>query len=202
MITRGLDRATTYLSLISLITLIVASLGVATAIQAHLQQRMDTIAIMKCLGARSGQIVRIYVAQTLMLGLAGGLAGVAVGMAIERVFPSLIARYFQVEVAGSLDWIAAAQSLGIGLLATLLFTLPPLAGIRAIRPAVIFRREMAEAKPGWRERWRNLRPALVGGCVRAGRDRAPSRSAWRAPRRGTRCAWASYFAAALVVSFG
>jgi putative ABC transport system permease protein len=59
VITRGLDRATTYLSLISLITLIVASLGVAIAIQSHLQQRMDTIAIMKCLGARASQILRI-----------------------------------------------------------------------------------------------------------------------------------------------
>src|SRR5689334_11041698 len=79
VITRGLNRATTYLSLISLITLIVASLGVATAIQSHLQQRMDTIAIMKCLGARAGQVGRIYIAQTLMLGLVGGLAGVIVG---------------------------------------------------------------------------------------------------------------------------
>jgi putative ABC transport system permease protein len=165
VITRGLNRATTFLSLISLITLIVASLGVGIAIQAHLQQRMDSIAIMKCLGARSRQIVRIYVAQTFMLGLAGGLAGMVVGMAIERVFPSLIARFFQVEVTGSLDWMAAAESLAIGLLATLLFTLPPLASIRNIRPAAIFRREMAEGRPPWRERWRNLRTAVLAGAV-------------------------------------
>ena len=84
-------------------------------------------------------------------------------MAIERVFPSLIAHYFQIDVAGSLDWLAAAESLGIGLLATLLFTLPPLAGIRLVRPASILRREMSEAKPTWRERWRNLRPAVIAG---------------------------------------
>ena len=53
IITQGLSRATTFLSLVSLITLIVGAIGVATAMQAHIQQRMDSIAIMKCLGARS-----------------------------------------------------------------------------------------------------------------------------------------------------
>src|SRR5262249_23952724 len=51
-ITHGLDRATTFLSLVSLIALIVGALGVATAMHSHLQQRMDGIAIMRCLGAR------------------------------------------------------------------------------------------------------------------------------------------------------
>ena len=58
-ITRALDRSTTFLSLVSLIALIVGALGVATAIHSHLQQKLDTIAILKCLGARSSQIMRI-----------------------------------------------------------------------------------------------------------------------------------------------
>ena len=61
---------------------LIAPLGVATAMHSHLQQKMDSIAIMKCLGARSGQIIRIYVSQTLALGLAGGLAGIALGLAM------------------------------------------------------------------------------------------------------------------------
>jgi putative ABC transport system permease protein len=199
VITRGLNRATTYLSLVSLITVIVASLGVATSIQSHLQQRMDTIAIMKCVGARSRQIVRIYVLQTLMLGLAGGLAGVVAGMGIERVFPVLVARYFQVEIASSFDWIAAAESLGIGLLATLLFTLPPLATIRAIRPALIFRREMAESRPNWRERLRSLRPALTAGVfVLAGIAAIAIGLAGATPRDAMRMG--AYFAVGLVAS--
>src|SRR5579863_4558606 len=73
IITQGLDRSTTFLSLVSLITLIVGALGVASAMHAHLQQRLDSIAIMKCLGARSGHVMRIYLIQTLGLGLAGGV---------------------------------------------------------------------------------------------------------------------------------
>src|SRR5437660_875592 len=162
-ITRGLDQATLFLSLVSLIALIVGALGVATAMHSHLQHRMDSIAIMKCIGARSGQIIRIYVAQTLALGLAGGLAGIALGLAVQRTFPSLIARYFQLQIGVNLDWPGAAQGLAAGLLTTLLFTLPPLLSIRRVHPGLVLRREMPESKANWRERLRNARPAMAAG---------------------------------------
>ena len=163
IITQGLDRSTTFLSLVSLITLIVGSLGVASAMHAHLQQRLDSIAIMKCIGARSGQVIRIYLIQTLGLGLAGGLIGVAIGIAIQRVFPNFLARYFQLEPSAKWDFMTAAQGIGIAVLSTLLFTLPPLLGIRRIRPNLIFRREMAETKPHWRTRLIEARASIAAG---------------------------------------
>ena len=165
IITRGLDRSTTFLSLISLIALIVGALGVATAMHAHLQQKMDTIAILKCLGGRSWQIAGIYLVQTLALGLAGGLAGIAFGTLVQRAFPVLIGRFLPVEPHMGLDLVPAAQGLAIGILTTLLFTLPALLGIREIRPAVIFRREMTEARADWLKRWSRSREALVTAIV-------------------------------------
>src|SRR5580692_5071401 len=165
IITRGLDRSTTFLSLISLIALIVGALGVATAMHAHLQQKMDIIAILKCLGARTGQVLRIYLAQTLGLGLAGGLLGIAFGTLVQRAFPALIGRFFPVPPHLGLDLVPAAQGLAIGVLTTLLFTLPTLLGIREIRPAVIFRREMTEARPDWLRRWSRSREALATAAV-------------------------------------
>ncbi len=67
-ITNGLDGATSLLSLMSLVALVLGAVGVAMAMRAHLQQRLDTIAIMKSLGARSSQIIKIYLLQTLFLG--------------------------------------------------------------------------------------------------------------------------------------
>ena len=165
VITQGLNRATTFLSLVSLIALIVGSLGVATAMHAHLQQKMDSIAIMKCVGARTRDIIRIYLIQTLGLGLTGGLAGVAFGVAVQAVFPIFIARYFQLRPERNWDFASAIQGLAVGVLTTLLFTLPPLLNIRRIRPGAIFRREMQEARPGWRHRLRNSGLSLAAGGI-------------------------------------
>ncbi|HXK04698.1 MAG TPA: FtsX-like permease family protein [Verrucomicrobiae bacterium] len=146
IITRGLDRSTTFLSLIGLIALVIGAMGVASAMHGHLQQKLDSIAVMKCIGARSGQIIRIYTAQTLMLGLGGGVIGVAFGVAVAAVFPGFLAKYFQIDTAAYWNAWPAAQGIAVACLVTLLFTLPPLLSIRAIRPALVFRRDV-EAAP-------------------------------------------------------
>lgn len=165
LISQGLNQATTFLSLVSLISLIVGALGVATAINAHLQQRMDTIAIMKCVGARSSQIIRIFVIQTLALGLCGGLLGLTIGAAVQLAFPFLISRYFPVHLGISFDPIPAIQALSVGMLATLLFTIPPLLSIRRIKPGLIFRREMAETKPGWVQRLKDSTASIFAAIA-------------------------------------
>ncbi len=167
IITRGLDRATTFLSLIGLIALVIAALGVASAMHGHLQQRLDSIAVMKCIGARSHQVIRIYTAQTLLLGLGGGALGVIVGTAVTAVFPSLLAQYFSIDAVPGLDAWPAVQGIVIACLITLLFTLPPLLGIRMIRPAQIFRRDMQPETVARHRRWvsRESRPALVAAVA-------------------------------------
>ena len=114
IIMRGLDRSTTFLSLVSLIAMIVGALGVAMAMHAHLQQKMDNIAVMKSLGATSRDIIGIYTLQTLMLGLVGGLAGVVVGRVVERTLPLLISRFFHMDIKLGWNLAASAQGIAVG----------------------------------------------------------------------------------------
>ncbi len=165
LITRGLETATSFLSLVSLVALIIGSLGVAMAMNSHLQQKLDNIAVMKCLGARSGQIISIYLMQTLALGAIGGLFGIGFGVAVQLAFPTFIERYFQMSPDFYFDWAAVAQGFFAGLLSTLLFTLPPLLSIREIKPNTIFRRDMGESKGTWRERLRKGRIAIACGAI-------------------------------------
>ncbi len=165
LIEQGLKQSTTFLSLVSLIALVIGALGVATAIQAHLQQKMDSIAIMKCLGAKSAQVLRIYVLQTAGLGLAGSLAGIALGSLVQMAFPVLLSRYFQISVAPHFDIVSATQGLVVGLLTVLLFTVPPLLGIRHIRPALIFRREMAGPPTSVAQWWKNAAASVISAIV-------------------------------------
>lgn len=139
-LTAGLDQATSLLSLMSLVALVLGAVGVAMAMRAHLQQRLDTIAIMKSLGASSGQIIKIYLLQTLLLGAIGGLVGVLLGIGVQMAFPYLLERLINVRPDLRIDPHAVAAGLGAGILTTLLFTLPPLLDIRGIRPILILRR--------------------------------------------------------------
>ncbi len=164
-IRRGLDRATRFLSLVSLIALIVGALGVGMAMHSHLQNRLDTIAIMKCLGARSAQITRVYAMQTLGLGLAGSALGVLVGCGVQVWAPNLIAQYFPIRPDFSWQWATAAQGIAIGVLTTLLFTIPPLLSIRQVRPALIFRRDMEKPLRTIRERLRDARASISAGAA-------------------------------------
>lgn len=164
-IARGLDRATTFLSLVSLIALVVGSIGVAAAMHAHLQTRMDSIAVMKSIGGRSSQITAIYVLQTLILGLIGGIVGVIAGYGIQSLFPVLMDRFLQLRPEISFSPLTAMQGLGVGVLTTMLFTIPPLLGIRHVRPALILRRDMPEVRPPWQSRFRELRQTIVVGAV-------------------------------------
>ncbi|MBC8165213.1 MAG: FtsX-like permease family protein, partial [Bryobacteraceae bacterium] len=164
-VSQGIERATTFLSLVSLIALIVGAIGVATAMHAHLQTRMDSIAVMKSIGARSGQIMRIYLLQTSILGLAGGLLGIVFGMAVQRAFPALLEKFLQVRPEIIFTPSAALQGLALGILTTVLFTLPPLLSVREIRPALVLRRDMPEVRQGFLARLRKSGIGLLTMAV-------------------------------------
>lgn len=165
LIEQGLRQSTIFLSLVSLVALVIGALGVATAIQAHLQQKMDSIAIMKCLGARSSQILRIYLIQTIGLGLAGSAVGIAFGTFVQTMFPIFLSGYFHLTSLPRFSPLSALQGLLVGVLTVLLFTVPPLLSIRTIRPALIFRREMAAPKRTLREWWGRISAALISAAL-------------------------------------
>jgi putative ABC transport system permease protein len=141
-LTKALDGATGLLSLMSLVALVLGAVGVAMAMRSHLQQRLDSIAIMKSLGAGSAQVMKIYLLQTLLLGLGGGVLGVVLGIGVQMAFPLFLAKLLHLTPSLRLEPHAIGLGLGAGLLTTLLFTLPPLLDIRNVRPILILRRNV------------------------------------------------------------
>ncbi len=167
-LSQGLDNATAILSLICLVAMVLGAIGVAMAMHAHLEQRMDMLAILKAVGARSADLLRIFLLQTLGLGLAGGLLGVAGGAAVMAALPSVFGKLIPMHTALHFPWRAVGAGLGTGLLTTLLFCLPPLLDVRAIRPVLVLRR-LVDQGPAtvkeWFARWWARRLQLGIGAV-------------------------------------
>jgi putative ABC transport system permease protein len=155
-LSQGLDNATAILSLICLVAMVLGAIGVAMAMHAHLEQRMDMLAILKAVGARSADLLRIFLLQTLGLGLAGGVLGVAAGVGVMAALPAVFGKLLPVHTVLGFPWRSVAAGLGTGLLTTLLFCLPPLLDVRTIRPVLVLRRLVEQGPSGFREwlaRW-------------------------------------------------
>ena len=147
-LTEGLDRATGLLSLICLVAMVLGAIGVGMAMRAHLQQRIEVLAIMKSIGAKSSDILRIYLFQTLVLGVGGALLGIVLGVGVEYALPLVFGKLLPLQPEIRLPLNPVLAALGTGVLTTLLFCLPPLLDVRKVRPSLVLRRVVESGEEG------------------------------------------------------
>jgi putative ABC transport system permease protein len=141
-------RAENYLSLVGLVIVILGGIGVSSVTRVFVQQKMKSIAVLKCVGGRSSQLLAVYVAQVAMLGLAGSLLGVGLAALAMRAIPSLLAGATPgVVIDYALTVPAVTQGIGIGLLVSLLFSLVPLLEVRHVKPSLLLRDEARSRRP-------------------------------------------------------
>ena len=155
-LTSSVDRMGKYLGSVGVIALLMGGIGIAMIIRTFMAQKLDTIAILNCLGATSRTVFHVYLLQAVLLGLIGSGLGVAIGYGLQYLLPSKMSGLLNLQFEPGFLWVPAVQSLSMGLLTTLLFTLWPL--IRAVRtrPLRLFRHIAEEeelAKGSRRQRW-------------------------------------------------
>ena len=146
-----LDQLKRYLGLVGLTALFVGGIGVALSVQAFVREKLQSIAILKALGADSSTIIRSYLSQAVGLGFVGSVVGVGIGIVLQRVLPQALSTLLATDLLQQIQFSAVLSAaalgplikgLGLGILTTLLFSLWPLLTIRDIKPAAIFRREI------------------------------------------------------------
>ena len=139
----NLTRAENYLSLVGLVVLILGGIGVSSVTRVFVQQKVKSIAILKCLGAASGQVLAVYVTQVVVLGLAGSLLGVALAGVMVAAIPGMVGDLAQLlQVDYGLTAPAVLQGLAIGLLVSLLFAIVPLLDVRHVKPSLLLRHDV------------------------------------------------------------
>ena len=159
---QNLSRIERFLGLVALLSLFVGGIGVAQSVRAWLAGRLDAIAILKCLGMRPREIFPLYLGQTVLLGLAGSLVGIAAGAAVQLLLPRLFPDLIPPELFHPWQPAALLRGLGLGVGVALLFSLPPLSAVLRVPPARVLRRD---AEPLPRHRWVSAATllALVAG---------------------------------------
>ena len=159
---RGLQRMERYLGLAALLSLLIGGVGVAQTIRAWIAGRMDSIAVLKCLGYRPQEVLRLYLGQTFLLGLLSSVVGIVLGVGIQWVAARMLVDVLPVEHLDPWQPASILRGLGLGVGVALLFGLPPLAEARRTPPIRVLRRDAEPLPPSpWARRLQAL--ALVAG---------------------------------------
>ncbi|HSP45752.1 MAG TPA: ABC transporter permease, partial [Chthoniobacterales bacterium] len=161
----ALENLYRFLNLVGFISLLLGAVGVASAIQAHLQQKTKTGAILRCLGLSAAGTVSVYLVQTAAMGLFGAGFGAVLGVALQRIFPRLLMSFLPLAISTSIAWRPIVVGVLVGFFICILFALPPLLRFRRVSPLRVFR-AAAGAESGSRQRdpvlW------LIYGAIVAG----------------------------------
>ncbi len=165
-LTETLTRFGNFLGLLALVALLLGGLGVASAVHVFIKRRMETIAVLRCLGAGSRTILAAYLVQALVVGLAGSLVGAALGAAVQLALPRLMRGLLPVDVAWSLSWPDVLVGACVGVWVALVFSLVPLLGVRRVSPLAVLRRDFGDA-PRRRDGARVAAFALLGASLLA-----------------------------------
>jgi putative ABC transport system permease protein len=136
---RELGRAEDYLSLVGLIIVMLGGVGVWSVVRVFVQQKLRSIAILKCVGASTRQVLSIYVAQVTLMGLTGSAIGLLLAAGAVAWLRPVVTAATGVGAPIGLTASAAAQGAGVGLLVALLFSLVPLLDVRHVRPSLLLR---------------------------------------------------------------
>ena len=138
-VTRFTDRLASYLTMAALTTLLIGGVGVALAIQNYLAGKTTTIATLKCLGARSRLIFRMYLLQVVVLAGIGIAAGLAIGQFVPWLLTGVAGRLSPIRLTMGFYPLPLLIAAACGLLSALVFAIWPLARAREISPAGMFR---------------------------------------------------------------
>jgi putative ABC transport system permease protein len=152
----ALERLGRYLGLVALVALLLGGLGVASAVHVLIRQKMDTIAVLRCLGGSSRQVFALFLVQAAGIGLLGSAVGAAIGLGVEQMLPRVLGEFLPVTVTPTVSWAALATGVGLGLWTAVAFALIPLLGIRKVSPLATLRRPYESESRPTRDRWTML----------------------------------------------
>jgi putative ABC transport system permease protein len=128
-------RFSIVLGAVGSISLLVGGIGIMNIMLASVTERTREIGIRRAIGARQRQIVGQFLIETVVLSLAGGVLGVALGM----VIPIAIERFGDMPTA--VTWWSVVLSLGISATVGVLFGLYPAYRAAQLDPIVALRHE-------------------------------------------------------------
>ena len=136
---RIIDNFANFLNLVSVSAMIIAGIGISNTLLSFVNQRNISIAVKKSLGFSSNTIQLIYFYEILLILIFTSILAYCIGVMSPLLANYLIPKSFDIDLQTSFSFISYLNIFFIGLLVVLIFSIPSLYSINAIRAVALFR---------------------------------------------------------------
>lgn len=137
-IRRSLDRAQQFLSLVAMLAVLIAAVAVALAARRFGQRHRQSVAVMRCLGAKQRDITELVLGEFLIVALLGSVLGCLIGWGAQLLMVNGLGGLLGTELPAS-SVIPALQGVFTGIWLLFAFAWPPLQALRTVPPSQIFK---------------------------------------------------------------
>jgi putative ABC transport system permease protein len=139
---RSIERTSSYLGLVALLSLVVGGVGVAQSTRAWMARRLDALAVQRCLGLTTGELRTLALAQTAVLAVAGSAVGAVLGVGALALAPLVLDGLLPAGAVQPWQPGAIARGLALGVGVALLFAARPLDQASRVPPLRVLRRDV------------------------------------------------------------
>ena len=133
------ERGEAFLRLAALLAALLSGIAVALAAQRYARRKTDEVALLRCLGASSGEVFNATAATLLLLALPACAVGAVLGLGLQQIV-FVFARDLLPVASTTLPLLPSAAAFGVGLAVLFGFALPPLLRLREVPPVRVFQR--------------------------------------------------------------
>lgn len=131
---RSFGDLTKFLSLVGFVALLLGCIGVSSAVQIYIREKISSIAILRCLGVSGTQAFLIFMIQIIGIGFLGSIIGAVLGVLVQQLIPIVLQEFLPVEVDVAISWFSIIMGIVLGVLVSILFALLPLVTIKGVSP--------------------------------------------------------------------
>ncbi len=143
---RAADRAQRFLSLTAVISLLLSAVAVAMSARRFAHRRMDTVALMKSLGATQRFVISVSVVHLVLLGLLGVIIGSIIGFMAEEILTRILADLIASDLPG-IGIMPVVLASGSAMVLLVGFALPSLIQLRNTPPLRVLRLDVLPPAP-------------------------------------------------------
>jgi putative ABC transport system permease protein len=138
----AIDRASRFLNLASLASVLLAAVAVAMGARRYATRHIDTVALMKCMGASQGFVLAISIIELTLLAVFAVAIGAVLGYLAQEGLAWVLRDLIRTELpAASLAPLPIAFVTVLAMLVG--FALPPLLQLKSTPPARVLRKSVS-----------------------------------------------------------